>query len=178
MKKLLFLWFMLGFSQLVLSQKKNITKSADGICIFQRTSPKMFKFVKTTEWKVTGDQLIDILSYQVSYYIIPYRGFINNKLFVDNYLDTLAYGYNSKGDNRTTKIYYCNCKLLFTDSAYNDKEKLLDERYDKNRHFNKEYNYLYKGNPIRFLNRGLLGTPAGARLWRVPVLSLKTYTFL
>lgn len=159
MKKLLFLGSLLGFSQLALSQK-NITKSVDGICIFYKFSPKMFEFVKTNEWKVNSDQLIDILSYQVSYYVMqPYRGFITNKLFVENYLDTLSYGYNSKNDNRTTTVYYCNCKLLFTDTIYNTKEKLLDERYDKNRHLNKNYNYLYKGKPVRFHTRGLLGAP-------------------
>ena len=155
MRQRLLLLLLFGCST-VFAQNNNI-KAVDGICVFTTLSPALFKFVKTNEWEVSANQFIDILDYKVgSYLAVPYRGFINNELFVDGYLDTLSYGYNRKDDKRTTKIYYCNCKLLFSDSTYNEKELDIDLRYDKKRYQNKEYNYLYKGRPVRFTTRSLL----------------------
>jgi len=139
------------------SQSKRL-RSADGICIFNKGSADLFKFVSTNEWKVTPDQLIEILSYRVAYHFTaPYRGFINTKLFTDNYLDTLNYGYNGANDKRITTVYYCNCKLLFSDPSYNEKD--LNLRYDKNKFHNKNYEYLYKGKPVRFYTKTIFDPP-------------------
>ncbi len=162
MKKICLFFVAWVVSTSVLSQTAK-PHSFYGICIFNDYPgcfvhggrAKDFQFLKTEQKNISAGALVKLLNSNVTYDLRTWAdSIINYSLFLRRQTDSFSYGYTDKDDHRINTLYYCNCKLVFSDTTVkkNDLHLKYTSRQLRQAHKERDYLYTYKGEFTHFFS--------------------------